>query len=399
MKKKVVIIGAGYAGSCFAKMFSRNYSVAILEKEKVPGGLCRSYYLDGMTYEFGPHILANHNCSQKAINFIKNNVSSVKTSMTSASFVRGKFTYYPPCKKNAELLNVQDQVEQDLKGLPEIPREDNFENYLIDKVGQTLYEIYFKEFTEKFWKVKSVMLSAEWAKVRHLGDSLTDKRIFFNKKWCAYPKKDWNELFKNLLKGIDVRYNTAVERIDFNAQEVIIKNGERIKYDLLLSTLSIDELFENRLGQLRYSGYEIAPKILRQDCYASFNSKPISMTYFPEKRYPYTRITDYKTFQKKDKSSAYHGRIIVTVETPSKKHKLYPFMDEANETLFDDYVRIASDHPQVISLGRKGLYKYLTIDTTTEMILRLRKYLVGWDRLNPSKRYKAYQEIRGDWSN
>ena len=61
--------------------------------------------------------------------------------------------------------------------------------------------------------------------------------------------------------------------------------------------------------------------------------------------------------------------------------------------------RLASRYPEIVTFGRKGLYKYLTTDTATEMALRLRDHLFSWEALSTEARYAAYQEIRGSWNN
>ena len=64
------------------------------------------------------------------------------------------------------------------------------------------------------------------------------------------------------------------------------------------------------------------------------------MTYYPEANVPYTRITDYGSFQRKEECPTYRGRTIVTVETPSASSELYPSTDRESLGLFDRYVRL-----------------------------------------------------------
>ncbi len=397
--KRLVVIGAGYAGSCVARMFRDQFDVLVLEGDSMPGGLCKSYYRDGLVYEYGPHILANHNCSEEAIAFLRSHVDTVDTKVTSASFVRDRTTWYPVHRRNAALLGLETEVEAELRGLPAAPRMDNFETYLVDRVGRTLYEIYFADFTRKFWGVDPASLSADWARTRHLGESLDAEEMFFNRSWCAYPRGDWNDLFRNLLKETRVIYDAAVARVLPEERCVVLRSGPRIEYDLLLSTASIDFLFDHRLGKLTYRGYEIEPRVVDRPAWATFNGKPVSMTYYPEANVPYTRITDYGSFQRKEECPTYRGRTIVTVETPSASSELYPSTDRESLQLFDRYVRLASGYPEIVTFGRKGLYKYLTTDTATEMALRLRDHLFSWEALSNEARYAAYQEIRGSWNN
>ena len=59
---RIGIVGAGYAGCCAARMLAdAGHGVTVFEKEATAGGLAKSFELEGMTYEYGPHIIANHN--------------------------------------------------------------------------------------------------------------------------------------------------------------------------------------------------------------------------------------------------------------------------------------------------------------------------------------------------
>lgn len=55
MPKKVIVIGAGFAGiaaaTCLAK---KGYEVTVLEKNSTAGGRCRKFEVDGFTFDMGP---------------------------------------------------------------------------------------------------------------------------------------------------------------------------------------------------------------------------------------------------------------------------------------------------------------------------------------------------------
>ena len=396
---KIIILGAGVAGSVLADLLTeRGHQAIILEKERRPGGMCKSYYKQGFVYEYGPHILATHNSSQKAADYIKSKISTVETQLTTASNFDGKNTYYPPSLHSAEVLGFGEQVRKELAQLPPKPDETNFKTYLISKVGPTLYKLFFDSFTRKFWGIEPDRLSAEWAKTRRLGESLDSKKMFFNDRWCAYPKRDWNELFENLLRQIPVVYDTDVASIDFKTKEAVTSTGDRIEFDFIVSTMHIDELFDYRLGKLQYAGYRIDPVILDKPHFNQFDDQAISMTYYPQENIPYCRVTDYRTFQKK-KRYPYDRRTVVTYEYPDHTIRLYPFTDCKNLALFESYLREASRYPFLLSFGRMGLYKYLTSDTTVEMAFRALDRFDAWGSLDQEHRLNAYKSIRGDWSN
>lgn len=396
---KIVIVGAGVAGSVLANLLGkRGYNVTVIEKDKRPGGMCKSYYKRGFVYEYGPHILAMHNGSRDAEDYLKTNIDTIDTELSTASVINGILTYYPPSIYSAEVLGIGTKVKEELQRRPRIPNESNFETYLIDQVGDTLYKLFFCSFTKKFWGVEPSKLSSEWAKVRHLGEKITSKKMFFNEKWCGYPKKDWNVLFENLLRNINVIYDIEVAKINFNKSKVLMSNGDCFDFDLLISTMHIDQLFDFRFGELGYTGYSIEPRILDRKQFIEMDGAPVSMTYYPDQNVEYTRVTDYGTFQHKC-GYPYDRKTIVTYEYPDKKMRLYPFSDDNNIELFYQYLQDASMIHNVIIFGRMGLYKYLTCDTTVDMALRLIDYVDAWHGMTAESRYDAYKRIRGGWDN
>ena len=399
----ILLIGGGYANCCAARMLTDlGHTCIIFERSDRLGGMAQSFYLDGLTYEFGPHILANHGCKQEVIDFITRFISVEDTQVNTASYVEGQYVSYPPYRKDLEKLPEAERIGKELASLPGSPDEANFEAYLISKVGKTVYELYYKTFTEKFWQIDPKMIHADWAKIRHLGESLEEKRMFFNKRWCTYPKRDFNELFSNITKGITVYLKTPIKNIDFQRVKIVDENGTTWQGSCIISSASLDRMFGYKYGELEYAGYEVAPVIVQQEYFHPINEESgnhYGMVYFPEKKFPYTRITEYKSFNNKQSDPAHFNRTIITIETPSKRAKFYPYMNAENEERFRRYLCDLSRYPSVFSLGRLGLYKYTTLDTTTAQIMRFMEYFSIWKDMTPQERFAAYLHIRGSWDN
>jgi len=54
-KKKVVVIGAGFAGMSVASFLAKSgFEVTVLEKHSMPGGRARKFSVDGFTFDMGP---------------------------------------------------------------------------------------------------------------------------------------------------------------------------------------------------------------------------------------------------------------------------------------------------------------------------------------------------------
>lgn len=406
--KKILIVGSGYAGACAARMLTDlGHEVHVFEKGSVPGGMARSFYIDGMTYEFGPHIIANHHCTDKTIQFIKKYVDVEDTFLATASFLQGHYLNYPPVVDDIQYLKEREKIEKELGSLNgHQADEKSFETYLISKVGKTLYQLFYESFTEKFWQVDPATLDASWAKLRRLGENLYERKMFFNRSWCTYPKKDFNELFDNILKGIDVKYRMEIRDIDLDRGVLIDSDGNKFFGDVIISTLSIDRLLNFKYGELDYSGYTIEPVVIEKEYYHPadpMTGRRYSMVYYPEKEVKHCRITEYKSFNHKADHPAYRGRTVITIETPSRKARFYPFVDSKNEDKFRKYIEEFSLRSNIIPLGRMGLYKYTTIDTATEQIFRLMDAIGPnfrtWEHMTPSVRTDAYYTIRGSWNN
>ena len=66
---------------------------------------------------------------------------------------------------------------------------------------------------------------------------------------------------------------------------------------------------------------------------------------------------------------------------------------------FYQYLRSATAGAGIVPLGRLGLYKYVTIDTTFGMVRRmvdqLERYLTG----DGDDRFEVMRAVRGDWDN
>ncbi len=55
MRKRVVVIGAGFSGLSVATALAyKGFDVTILEKNSSPGGRARSFSEDGFTFDMGP---------------------------------------------------------------------------------------------------------------------------------------------------------------------------------------------------------------------------------------------------------------------------------------------------------------------------------------------------------
>ena len=147
----VLILGGGIAGLSLAH-FLKGKSV-ILEKEQEIGGLCRSFALNGVSYDVGPHILFSKNT--EVLEFHKSLVKTNAIRRSNKIFHKGKLVKYPFENDLAAL----DEEERDycLKEFLNNPYEDyvpqNMLQFFLKTFGEGITKLYLQPYNEKIWKL------------------------------------------------------------------------------------------------------------------------------------------------------------------------------------------------------------------------------------------------------
>ena len=95
---KIVILGAGISGVSLAYNLQKSKKIKeiyILEKEKIPGGLLRSFNYKGITYDVGPHIIfsKHKDILKKNVNLLGKNVHKIKRS--NKIIYKNRYIKYP----------------------------------------------------------------------------------------------------------------------------------------------------------------------------------------------------------------------------------------------------------------------------------------------------------------
>lgn len=168
----VVIIGAGPAGLTAAyelSKFGRN--ALILEADDQVGGISRTCTHDGYRFDIGGHRFFT---KVEYVREIWHEILSdemITRPRLSRIYYDGKFFDYPLKPVNALLgLGPVEAVRigfsylraQLFAGGPEA----SFEDWVVNRFGRRLYEIFFKTYTEKVWGMPCSEISADWASQR-----------------------------------------------------------------------------------------------------------------------------------------------------------------------------------------------------------------------------------------
>jgi protoporphyrinogen oxidase len=185
-----LIIGAGPAGLTAAYEASKlGIRPTVVEADPVVGGLSRTVTYNGYRFDIGGHRFFS---KVPLVNELWQEILGEEFLLRprlSRIHYRGHFFDYPLKPLNA--LAGLGPVEALLVGasyaramVAPHRQETNFEQWVSNRFGQRLYEIFFKTYTEKVWGMPCSEISADWAaqRIKNLSLSEAVRNAVFSRK-------------------------------------------------------------------------------------------------------------------------------------------------------------------------------------------------------------------------
>ena len=408
---RIVVIGAGFAGACVAWMLraERGARVTLLEQEPVPGGMLRTLSTaEGLPYEYGPRVVSVFRGTPDILPFLGALLVLEERRVYQGTRLRPDYPVIPfPVDRESLLaLPCGAQIAREwaaiaARGAP--PGERDLRDYLESSVGPTLTELAFEGFNRKFWGRRLEEMPAAWGKLRRL-ERIADAGDYRLPSVAPhyYPVGGFNPLFDTLLAGFDVRYGTQVLRVESDARgATAVTDAGELSADLVISTAPIDALLGFRFGPLEWRGYrvevEVAEGPARRALGTAPDGVPFAWLYTPWSETPVCRTTDFGVIHHGHGGAARDRPAVLLREIVDDRVAMYPVWWQ-DETFYRYLAEVAS-LGAVIPLGRLGLYKYTTMDSTYAMARRLVRSLDRYRAGTPAERLQILREVRGDWGN
>jgi protoporphyrinogen oxidase len=176
--RHVIIVGAGPAGLTAAwELIAQGVRVTVLEKYHLVGGIARTECYKNYYYDIGGHRFFTKVDEVHALWRDWLGEEFLLRPRVSRIYYNGKFFDYPLRASNA-LFNMgllrSAEILLSYVRYQIFPyrQEETFEQWLTNRFGKKLFEIFFKTYTEKVWGIPTNEIRAEWAAQRIKGLSL-----------------------------------------------------------------------------------------------------------------------------------------------------------------------------------------------------------------------------------
>lgn len=443
----IVIVGAGVAGLTLGYLLSKEGKpVVLVEQEPVVGGLARSYHYGDFTFDIGPHRF--HTDDAGVLAFIKGVLGDdhLVIRRKSGVYMFGKYFDWPLGSSSIFKLPplVMVRAVFDLIRKFQVHNPDSFTEYTISRYGKTLYECFFKYYTEKFIHIPCEEVHVDWA-TAGINRAVIDKRV------------KANTLF-DLIKGVllpqrvdtDFLYPNSAGVDDFGKRlaETIRKNGGKIYTDMRVKSLTVENaqireaVLSNGetlpLQTLVWSGeipsvarlLKLGPYSLRYLAMVCYNfairgevNRDYQWLYYGDRRITINRISVPNLFNRKNVPDGYSGvnveitcfegdeiwekpdMLIETAKNDLLLSKLisskrdieniwverirntYPVYDLKYKQNLERASRELGQFSNLLLLGRCGTFWYNNMDHSMKMAMDYAEHLLTGKRIEGKEKY------------
>ncbi|MEF9426064.1 MAG: FAD-dependent oxidoreductase [Candidatus Mariimomonas ferrooxydans] len=437
-KNGTVILGGGLAGLSSGFVLVRaGQPVMVVESDSAVGGLSKTVVKGEFRFDLGGHRFLTKN--EKIENFVRDLLKGdfLTVSRKSKIYMYNKFFDYPLKPSNAifglgistTLKVITDYSKEKIRNFFISPSNVSLEDWVVSNFGRTMFNLYFKEYSEKVWGIESRRISKEWVAQRIRGLSLWTamKNAFFKFSGkdidtlagkFIYPSMGIGDISDRLSEEIEkensVLTNTRVTQInhsDYVVRNIVARNCAKI-YDVggkefissiplpnlirMLNPPAPDDIIE-AASRLKYRAIVIV--VIMLNCESVTD---LTWMHLPERDIPIGRIHEPKNWSP---NMAPRGKTHIVAEyfcfegdnvwnSPDneitsvtikqlirlgfiresevidscvvKGPRAYPLFEVGYEEHYNKIIRYLKNFKNLHIIGRSGMFRYYNMDHAIE---------------------------------
>lgn len=356
-----LIVGSGLFGAVSAcELMKQGKKCLVIDKRShIGGNVYTEIVKDINVHKYGAHIF--HTSNKRVWDFVNSFVEFNRYTNSPVANYKGKL-YNLPFNMNTfyQMWGVT-TPEQAAKIIEEqrakagIVHPKNLEEQAISLVGEDIYRILVKEYTEKQWGRKATDLPAFI--IKRLPVRFTFDNNYFNDKYQGIPIGGYTALIEKMLEGVEVRLNADY----FTDKEYYDTLADKVIY-----TGEIDRYFDYCFGHLEYRTVRFETEVLE----GVTNYQGNAVVNYTDADTPYTRIIEHKHFEFSQQPDTVISKEYSTEWKPGDE-PYYPVNDEKNSELYKRYKSLADAQTKMLFGGRLAEYRYYDMHQVIENALNL----------------------------
>lgn len=389
---KPVILGGGLAGLSLAHFLNKDS--IIFEKEKKPGGLCRSFEFNGVFHDIGGHIIFSKN--KETLNLLTSLAKTNKIRRSNKIYHQGRLVKYP-FENDLASLSDQDK-EYCLKEFLENPYENcraqNMLQFFLKTFGEGITRLYLQPYNQKIWKFDPAFMDTQMVEripkpprediiksARGIETEGYLHQLYFHYPNIGGIQQIITAFLKLITKKSKVVCPVTIKRISKKkgVWQVITDKGN-FSSKLLINCLPLHELFNyikapkniiKALHELKYNSIYIIAVQAKKD-----NIGNNLAFYFADKDIIFHRIVKLSFLGENYRLGNNNSTVLVEITYRPKSYLSKLKKEEIQQRVIDDLDKLnLIKKKDVIDVNFKNLkYAYVVYDLkhrkNTDLVLR-----------------------------
>ncbi|MDB4904399.1 MAG: UDP-galactopyranose mutase [Mucilaginibacter sp.] len=414
MKKEAIVIGSGISGLSISKMLQHTHNVKILERADKIGGLIKCSRVDGNLFHLvGGHVFNSR--KQEVLDWFwshfDRDTEFLKAVRNAKILFNNQIIGYPIENFIYQLPESQIKkiIDDLLKILVENKSNDqnnDFETFLKNSFGQTLYDLYFGPYNTKIWNTDLSKVPLDWLEGKlpmpKINDIILSNIIKKDEADMVhstfyYPVIDGSQFIINrLAQDLDVKLSYQVNTIQNKNGRLSINEDEYLS-DVVIYCGDIRQLFTI----IKIEDQKLIESLLdvrdlqsngTSNVLCETDDNDISWLYLPESKFKAHRII-------------YTGNFSETNNGTNKKTCVVEFSGKHDEDEMLDELKLLPGNLKAISFNYEpNSYiihqndTKIKIATLKEQLSKYNIYLLGrfseWEYYNMDKCIEGAMQLK-----